>query len=210
MGKTYTNAHRDSSPTSEAGSSSLCLSAAWKSSMTCMGESRHWNNILTSKFNSRRQHIKIRSIHNYSKGKCKNTWMTARAIRYSMTSVLLSLTIWTCSVKILNRSTAAGVYSFPSSVLFGGCVLSASKILLYHFYRRKQKRGYMTIIIIFIYNTAHLGEVTLVVACMRSTYIFMSGSNAPLSEQTWASDSSTPRPIRFSWYCTTQPVTYSN
>jgi len=126
-----------------------------------------------------------------------------------MTSVLLSLTIWTCSVNILNRSTAAGVYNFPSSVLFGGCVLSASKMLLYHFYKRKQE------MIHDYHDRVHLQltdleRSTLVVACIRSTYIFMRGSNAPLSEQTWASDSSTPRPIRFSWYCTTQPVTYSD
>jgi hypothetical protein len=60
--------------------------------------------------------------------------MIASAMRYNMTSVLLSLTICTCSVKILNTSTGAGVYSFPSSVFFGGCVLSASRIFMYHFY----------------------------------------------------------------------------
>lgn len=39
--------------------------------------------------------------------------------------------------KILNKSTAAGVYNLPSSVFFGDCTLSASRIFVYHFYRRK-------------------------------------------------------------------------
>ena len=75
---------------------------------------------------------------------------------------------------------------------------------------KENKKWYMITTIKFVYNSTDLERSTLVVACIRSTYIFMRGSNAPLSEQTWASDSSTPRPIRFSWYCTTQPVTYSD
>ena len=49
--------------------------------------------------------------------------------------------------------------------------------------------------------------VTFVVACILSTYEFMRGSIAPLSEHTWAKESSTPSPIRLSWYSTIQPVT---
>lgn len=145
--------------------------------------------------------------------------MTARAIRYSMTSVLLSRTICTCSPKIRNKSTAAGVYSFPSSVFFGGCTLSASRIFMYHFYRTQtdekpslRKFGAIQLLLlnyqaITIFNGDVGDKSTRVVACILSTYAFMRGSIAPLSEQTWANDSSTPSAIRFSWYSTTQPVT---
>lgn len=124
--------------------------------------------------------------------KVKNmpAWITARAIRQSMTSVLLSLTICTCSVKILKRSTAAGVYSLPSSVFLGGCTLSASRIFMYHFCSKHIKHIYVKNLPQLKFASfqfkqrSHGLMTTFIVSCIRSTYAFISGSIEPLSEQT--------------------------
>jgi len=79
----------------------------------------------------------------------QQTWMTVKAIRWSMKLVLFSCTTRTSSVRIRNKSTPTGVYILPSLLFIKGFFISAQKIIVYHFCKIIEVRGLVTRLVLF-------------------------------------------------------------